>query len=47
MRKIKTIVGHIKAELHDAEQYAMQAAMLHDEDRQLSEMYARLAGEEL
>ena len=33
--------------MHDAESYAMQAAMLHDEDRQLSEMYARLAGEEL
>ena len=38
---------HIRAELQDAEQYAMQAAVVHDDDRQLSETYAKLASDEL
>ena len=47
MQKVKELVSHIRAELHDADEYARQAAMIHEDDRQLSDMYAKLAGEEL
>lgn len=47
MKKIKELVSHIRAELHDADEYARKAAIIHDDDRQLSDMYAKLAGEEL
>lgn len=47
MQKIKQIVSHIRAELHDADEYSREAALIHTDDRQLSDLYVKLANEEI
>lgn len=45
MKQIKMYVGHIKAELHDAEEYAREAAI--SEDSKTADVFSTLAKDEL
>lgn len=47
MKEIKILAGHIREELHDAENYAKLALRYKDDDRSLSQAFEKLAGQEL
>lgn len=47
MRSIAEIVSHIKEEVRDAEQYALDATKYKDSDMETAEVYASLADQEL
>lgn len=47
MKQIKELVMNIRGEMEGAEHYAKLAVQYKDEDRQLADMYSKLAGIEL
>ena len=47
MKKIKELAEHIQEELCDAEEYAKSATMYKDDDKELADVYANLARQEI